>query len=403
MNKKIYLAMIILMGVVIGILISTYYEHYGCLRASPRNNRDSSAASPTLSEEERGAVLKELKSFKDNSQQFVKLIRLVRPSVVSISTKKVFRGYVDDFFWGMVPRQFESAGIGSGVIVNNDGYIITNNHVVQGMDEIRVTLDDGREFMGKVIGSDQVSDIAVVKIQAKGLQPAILGDSDQVEIGEQALAIGSPFGLGQTVTSGIISAKRNLTSSMKIAGDPQGHPVGDYPDFIQTDAAINPGNSGGPLVSLDGEVIGINSIIITRSGGYQGIGFAIPINRAKYIMQQLIDKGKISRPFVGVKTGAIDEALARDYGFDSLDQLLKELGTGKAEGVFVLEVTPDSPASDARLREGDVVLEYNGKKVNTPEELHNLINNSRVGDVATLKILRNGKEKQVKVTIGERK
>jgi len=283
--------------------------------------------------------------------------------------------------------------------------------VVQGVDEIRVTLDDGREFMGKVVGSDQVSDIAVVKIKADNLLPAILGDSDKTEIGEMVLAIGSPFGLGQTVTSGIISAKRNLGNTGKIAGDPQGHPVGDYPDFIQTDAAINPGNSGGPLVSLAGEVVGINSIIITRSGGYQGIGFAIPINRAKYIMQQLIDKGKISRPFLGVKTGAIDEALARDYGFDSLDQLLKELGMGKAEGVFVLEVTPDSPASDpqghpvgeARLREGDVVLEYNAKKVNTPEELHNLINSSKVGDAATLKILRNGKEKQVKVTIGERK
>ena len=384
MNKKIYLALVILTGVVIGVFISTYYERYGCLRAAP-----------TLTEEERGAIIKELKSFKDNSQQFVKLAKLVRPSVVSISTKKVFRGYIDDFFWGMVPRQFESSQVGSGVIVNNDGYIITNNHVVQGVDEIRVTLDDGREFMGKVIGSDQVSDIAVVKIKAGNLQPAILGDSDKVEIGEQVMAIGSPFGLGQTVTSGIISAKRNLAPSTKIAGD--------YPDFIQTDAAINPGNSGGPLVSLDGEVIGINSIIITRSGGYQGIGFAIPVNRAKYIMQQLIDKGKISRPFLGIKTGVIDEALARDYGFDSLDQLLKELGLGKAEGVFVLEVTPDSPASEASMREGDVVSEYNGKKVNTPEELHNLINNSRVGDVATLKILRNGKEKPVKVTIGERR
>jgi serine protease Do len=279
------------------------------------------------------------------------------------------------------------------------------------VDEIRVTLDDGREFMGKVMGSDQLSDIAVVKIKADNLLPAILGDSDKTEIGEMVLAIGSPFGLGQTVTSGIISAKRNLGNTGKIAGNPQGHPVGDYPDFIQTDAAINPGNSGGPLVSLAGEVVGINSIIITRSGGYQGIGFAIPINRAKYIMQQLIDKGKISRPFLGVNTGAIDESLARNYGFESLDQLLKELGLGKAEGVFVLEVTPASPASDpqghpvgeARLREGDVVLEYNTKKVNTPEELHNLINSSKVGDVVTLEILRNGKEKQVKVTIGERK
>ena len=384
MSKKIYLAMVVLTGVIIGVLISSYYAHYDFIRAS----------SP-LSDEERDVILKELKSFKDNSQQFVKLVKLVRPSVVSISTKKVFRGYVDDFCWGMVPRQFESSQVGSGVIVNNDGYIITNNHVVQGVDEIRVTLDDGREFMGKVIGSDQVSDIAVVRVKADNLQPAILGDSDKSEIGEMVLAIGSPFGLGQTVTSGIISAKRNLGNNKKIAGD--------YPNFIQTDAAINPGNSGGPLVSLSGEVIGINSIIITRSGGYQGIGFAIPITRAKYIMQQLIDNGKISRPFLGVKTGTIGEALAHDYGFDSLEQFLKELGVEKSEGVFVLEVTPGSPASDARLREGDVVLEYNGKKINTPEDLHNLINNSKAGDAVILKLLRNGKEKQVDITVGERK
>ncbi|MEW6026043.1 MAG: trypsin-like peptidase domain-containing protein [Planctomycetota bacterium] len=384
MNNKIYLAFIILAGVAIGIFVSTYYGHYGCLRASP-----------TLSEEERAAVLKELKSFKDNSCQFVKLVKLVRPSVVSISTKKVFKGYVDDFFWGIVPRQFESSQVGSGLIVNNDGYIITNNHVVQGVDEIRVTLDDGREFMGKVVGGDQVTDIAVVRIQAKNLQPAILGDSDKAEIGEQVLAIGSPFGLGQTVTSGIISAKRNLPATIKTAGD--------YPDFIQTDAAINPGNSGGPLVSLSGEVIGINSIIITRSGGYQGIGFAIPINRARYIMQQLIEKKKISRPFLGVKTSAIDEALAADYGFDSLQGLLKELNMEKSEGIFVVEVVADSPASEARLREGDIILEYNGKKMNSPEELHNLIGNSQVGDKVVLKVFRNGKEKTVNAVIGERK
>jgi len=383
MTKNIYLAIILLIGVVTGVLISKYYSP-GCLRASP-----------PLSEEERTSIIKELKDFKENSQQFVKLVKLVRPSVVSISTKKTFRGYVDDFFWGVVPRQFESSQIGSGLIVDNKGSIITNNHVVQGVDEIKVTLDDGRELIGKVIGGDALTDIAIVKINASNLQPAILGDSDKIEVGEMVLAIGSPFGLGQTVTSGIISAKRNLAAAVKISGD--------YPDFIQTDAAINPGNSGGPLVSLGGEVIGINSIIITRSGGYQGIGFAIPINRAKYIMQQLIEKGKISRPYLGVRTAPIDEALAKEYGFDSLDKLLKELNIDKPEGIFVLEVIPDSSVSQGILREGDVILEYNDKKVNTPDELVGYINKSEVGEQVTLKIIRNGKGKTIRVTISERK
>jgi len=384
MNKKIYLAMVILIGVVIVIFISTYYERYGGLKATP-----------TLTEEERDAILKELKALRDNSCQYVKLVKVVMPSVVSISTKKTVRGWVDDFFWGMIPRQFESAQVGSGVIVDNNGYIITNNHVVQGVDEIKVTLDDRREFTGKVIGGDALTDIAIVKINTKDLIPAILGDSDKIEVGEYVLAIGSPFGLGQTVTSGIISAKRNLQSAPRIGGD--------YPDFIQTDAAINPGNSGGPLVSLTGEVVGINSIIITRSGGYQGIGFAIPINRAKYIMSQIIDKGKVSRPFIGVEMRPIDESLAQEYGFGSLDKLLQELQMDKPEGAFIKGVVPDSPASEARLREGDVVLEYKSQKVGTPDELVKLINKSGIGEKVALKIWRSGKEKQIRVTIAERK
>jgi serine protease Do len=384
MSQKISVAFILLICILTGIFISKYY--------TPAHL----SASPPLSEEERSTIIKELKAFKENSQQFVKLVKLVRPSVVSISTKKVFMGYEDDFFWGFfTPRKFETSQIGSGVIVDDKGYIMTNNHVVQGADEIKVTLDDGREVIGKVIGSDSLTDIAIVKIDAKNLQPALLGDSDKIETGEMVLAIGSPFGLGQTVTSGIISAKRDSVGGNKIAGD--------YPGFIQTDAAINPGNSGGPLVSLSGEVIGINSVIITRSGGYQGIGFAIPINRAKYIMQQLINKGKVSRPFMGMELSAINEALARHYGVNSLDNLLKELKISKPEGVFILMVNPQSPAAEAKLQEGDIVLEYNNQKVNTPDELVNLINKSGVGDNVEVIILRDGKRKSVTVTIGERK
>jgi serine protease Do len=382
--RSIYLGLIVLSGVIFGILLSKYYE-------TTRLN-----ASPLLSEAERNEILKELRQFKDNSSQFIKLVKLVRSSVVSISTKKVLVGYEDDFFgWFSIPRRFETSQIGSGVIVDKNGYIITNNHIVQGMDEIKVVLDDGREFTGKVVGGDSVTDIAVVKIKTSDLQPAILGDSDKIEIGEVVLAIGSPFGLGQSVTSGIISAKRNLPVSSRRSPD--------YPDFIQTDAAINPGNSGGPLVSLSGEVIGINSFIITRSGGFQGVGFAIPINRAKYIMEQILEKGKILRPFLGVSTTVIDEALSYKYGFNSLDKFLNELKIDKPTGVFILEVIGNSPAQEAKLREGNIILEYNNKPITSSDELYEFVNKSKIGEKVNLKILRNGKEKMITVSIGERK
>ena len=385
MSKKAIIALVLFGGIILGVITA---------KLLPVGTQIT--ASPSISSEERAALIKELKSFRENSQMIVKLVKLVRPSVVSITTKKVFMGYQDDFFWGMLrPQKYETSQIGSGVIVDNRGYIITNNHVIQGANEIRVSLDDDREFIGKVIGGDALSDIAVVKIDAPDLQPALLGDSDKIEVGEEVVAIGSPFGISQTVTSGIISAKRDSIGGAKITGD--------YPGFIQTDAAINPGNSGGPLALFSGEVIGINSVIISQSGGYQGIGFAIPINRAKFIMQQLIDKGKVSRPFLGVNLSTLNEALAKYYGFDTLDKLLKELKIDKALGVFVMRVEPQSPAFIARMREGDVILQYNGQDVSNHEELINLINKSKVDDKVDIKLVRNGKEMNIAVTIGERK
>ncbi|MFH1228148.1 MAG: trypsin-like peptidase domain-containing protein [Planctomycetota bacterium] len=381
MKQKWQFVAILFIGVFTGLAIAKYYDL-----------NQSAAQQPA---DERAKLQQELLSFKDISKPFTTVVKFVQPSVVSISTKKTLLAYDDDFFWSFFrgsPRT-EAMQIGSGVIIDEKGYILTNVHVVQGADQIKVSLLDGREVIGKVIGSDQMTDLAVVKITADNLVAAVLGDSDKVDVGEMVVAIGSPFGLGNTVTSGIISAKRDLASS---------NISGDYSGFIQTDAAINPGNSGGPLVSLTGQVIGINSAIISRSGGYQGIGFAIPINRAKYIMNKLIEKGKVTRPFLGVQASPIDRALALSYGLESVEELLKHLKMAKPEGVFVLRVIPDSHAEKSGLLEGDVILEIESKKIETPEDISKVVNKKEVGDNINIKIIRNGKEQSIKTTIGER-
>ncbi|MFA5793447.1 MAG: trypsin-like peptidase domain-containing protein [Candidatus Brocadiia bacterium] len=380
MMRKWQLVAILFFGIALGLFLGKYYD---------------GSYSVAQSSEERVKMQQELLAFKDASKPFITVVKFVQPSVVSISTKKTLLAHDDDFFWNFFRRspQAETMQIGSGVIVDEKGYILTNAHVVQGADEIKVSLLDGREVIGKVIGSDSMTDLAVVKITTDKLTSAMLGDSDKVEVGEMVVAIGSPFGLGNTVTSGIISAKRDLASS---------NISGDYSGFIQTDAAINPGNSGGPLVALTGQVIGINSAIISRSGGYQGIGFAIPINRAKYIMNKLIEKGRVARPFLGVQASPIDKALAISYGLDGVDDLLKHLKMAKPEGVFVLRVVPGSDAEKSGLLEGDVIMEIESKKIETPEDITKVINKKNVGDDINIKIIRNGKEQSIKASIGER-
>jgi serine protease Do len=314
------------------------------------------------------------------------------PSVVNISATKVIRRRIDPFFddpffrefFGpvpSVPRERQAKSLGSGVIVSADGLVLTNNHVVSGAQELKVTLSDGREFEAEVVGSDPETDVAVVRLQGQvtDLPPLALGDSSNLRLGDVVLAIGNPFGVGQTVTMGIISA----TGRSRVG-------IVDYEDFIQTDAAINPGNSGGALVNMNGELIGINTAILSRTGGYQGVGFAIPTDLAEPIMRGLIRDGKIVRGWLGVTIQELNKDLAEGLGIDI------------NAGVLISEVHPDSSAAKAGLERGDVVVELDGKAMISASRLRNALAAKQPGAKVTLKILRDGKRKTVVATLGAR-
>ncbi|MCS7238543.1 MAG: DegQ family serine endoprotease [Thermoguttaceae bacterium] len=327
---------------------------------------------------------------------FQAVARAIRPSVVSINSvtkirstaprlpRAPFPDLPEEFRWFFEPRlpfpeEFVQRGLGSGVIVSADGYILTNHHVVARATEIEVTLSDGRRFPGKVVGSDERTDLAVVKIEATGLVPAVLGNSDAVEVGEWVVAIGSPFGLDQTVTAGIISAKGR--SDVGIA---------DYEDFIQTDAAINPGNSGGPLVNMRGEVIGINTAIASRTGGFMGVGFAIPSNMAKAVMDAILTHGRVERGFLGVTLQPLTEELAESFGYK---------GT---KGALVADVTPDQPAAKAGIKPGDIIVEYNGTPVESVTQLRNAVAMTRPGTKVNIVVVREGRRVELRgVEIGQ--
>ncbi len=273
----------------------------------------------------------------------------------------------------MMPRQ---EGIGSGVVVTKDGYILTNNHVVDGAEEVKVALQDGREFTAKVIGRDPKTDVAVIKIDAKDLPAVPMADSDKVEVGDIVLAVGNPFGIGQTVTTGIVSATG------------RGGNLGlDYEDFIQTDAAINPGNSGGALVDSEGRLIGLNTAILSRSGGNQGIGFAVPVNLARSVMTSLINDGHVTRGYLGVMIQDVTPALA------------KEFKLSENQGALVGDVTADSPAEKAGFKDGDIILEFNGKKVTDSRHLKLEVGMTHPGESIPVKILRDGSSKTLEVTV----
>ena len=276
------------------------------------------------------------------------------------------------------PRPRMQQGAGSGFIISADGYILTNNHVVAGADTITVRLDNKKEYPAKIIGSDQQSDVAVIKIEATRLPFVPLGDSDAIDVGEWVIAIGSPFELSQTVTVGVVSAKgRNRVG------------INDYENFIQTDAAINPGNSGGPLLNIHGQVVGINTAIFSRSGGYMGIGFAIPINMAKSIQQQLLTDGKVTRGWLGVGIQDITSSLADSFKLES------------TQGVLLTEVFPTSPADTAGLKQGDVLLLMEGKPLRGVADLRNKVAMTTPGTTVVFTLNRNGQHNSVKVTIGE--
>ncbi len=275
------------------------------------------------------------------------------------------------------PRSAPQHGLGSGVIVTKDGYILTNNHVVDGADDVKVALQDGREFTAKVIGRDPKTDVAVIKIDAKDLPFVAMADSDQIEVGDLALAVGNPFGIGQTVTMGMISATGRANVGV------------DYEDFIQTDAAINPGNSGGALVDVEGRLIGINTAILSRSGGNQGIGFAIPTNLARDIMEKLVQDGKVTRGYVGLMIQDVTPALAKEFK-------LKE-----NKGALIGDVVPKGPAEKAGLKTGDVVLECAGKPVRDSRQFRLQVARISPREQVALKVLREGETKAFQVKVQE--
>ncbi|MEN9904481.1 MAG: hypothetical protein RLZZ555_1046 [Pseudomonadota bacterium] len=328
---------------------------------------------------------------------FADLAEQLGPSVVNIRTiERISQGQVSsqeeqmlEFFRrfglpvppGAAPRgsrpnrgpDERPRGIGSGFVVSADGFIMTNAHVVDGADEVVVTLTDKREFKAKVVGADKRSDVAVVKIDARGLQPVRIGDVGRLRVGEWVMAIGSPFGLESTVTAGIVSAKQRET--------------GDYLPFIQTDVAINPGNSGGPLINLRGEVVGINSQIYSRSGGFQGISFAIPIDEAVRVSEQLRASGKVTRGRIGVSIAGVDPDVA------------ESLGLRKAEGALVRGVEEGSPAARAGIEAGDIILRFDGKPVEKSADLPRLVGNTRPGTKVTVTVWRRGASRELRLTV----
>ncbi len=323
---------------------------------------------------------------------YAPIVQKVSPAVVKIETTETierpqgqeFPGFNDQLFrqfFGQALPQHESApevehGLGSGVIVTKNGYILTNNHVVDGAKDLKVTLPDGRIFTAKVVGHDEKTDIAVIKIDAQDLPVVPMADSKIVEVGDVVLAVGNPFGVGETVTEGIVSAKNR-----------GGMGIEHYEDFIQTDAAINPGNSGGALVDIDGRLIGINTAIMSRSGGSQGVGFAIPSDEARNVMESLIKYGHVTRGYLGVMIQDITPELAQQF------ELKNE------HGALVGEVEPNSPGHEAGLKEGDVIVNFNGDQIADSRQLQLDVAETKPGAKVPVTIVRNGDEKNMDITI----
>ncbi len=373
--KTIFIALI-LFGAMLGVGLG--------VAAAVRHSETAGSAGPVLSEAPMVPA------------NFSELAEKVRPGVVNLQVVKKIRnvglGFPNfpghpfgdrnpfgDFFGpnsqGNPPGGFEQRGVGSGFVISRDGYILTNNHVVEEADQIKVKLSNGREYSGKVAGRDPKTDLALLKIEgASDLHPLKLGNSEEMKVGSWVVAVGSPFGLEQTVTAGIISAKGRMIGS------------GPYDNFIQTDASINPGNSGGPLINMRGEVVGINTAIMAEG---QGIGFAVPINMAKEISAQLQDKGHVTRGWLGVSIQEVTPELAKSFG-------LKE-----KKGALVAQVVSGSPAEKAGIEQGDVILEFDGKAVSDSKDLPRIVASTPVGKMVTVKLSREGKGLDRSLKVGE--
>ena len=324
---------------------------------------------------------------------FADIARAAKPAVVNVSTTQTVRGQglpggaapfgeqdpFSEFFrhFGPPPRNFTQRSLGSGFIIDRDGDVVTNAHVVKNADKILVKLEDQREFDAQVVGIDDKTDVALLKIPAGDYPVVTLGNSDVIQVGDWVVAIGNPFGLSETVTAGIVSAKE------RVIGE------GPYDNFIQTDASINPGNSGGPLLDLRAQVVGINAAIFSQSGGNIGIGFAIPINLARGIIEQLRTHGKVVRGWLGVAIQEVTPDLARSFGLS------------KSAGALVADVTPDSPAANAGIERGDVIIDYEGTHIDAAHQLPTLVAQTEIGKRVSLTVLRNGAQKTVTAVVAE--
>ena len=337
-------------------------------------------------------VMVSLPASARNFPEFTQLVEEASPAVVNITATRESRGdsrmdrynredvpeFFRRFFENQPDRRQPRPAAGSGFIISSDGYILTNNHVVEDADEIIVALSDRREREAQLIGADPASDLALLKIDAEDLPAVSFGSSEQLKVGEWVVAIGSPFGFELSVTAGIVSAKgRSLPDEN-----------GNYVPFIQTDVAINPGNSGGPLFDLDGRVVGINSQIFTRSGGFMGLSFAIPIDVAMEVVEQLKEKGSVSRGWLGVLIQRVDRDLAESFGLD------------RATGALVTQVLADSPAEASGLKEGDIILEFNGRNIDLSSDLPHIVGRTKAESTVDVKIVRNGKPQTLQVTVG---
>ncbi len=394
MNRNTLLTAIglIFIGIIIGVITVTGLQVTSKVEA--QQTRTVALGNPAYTPKE------SMQAMKAINQAFIDAAGIAKPAVVSIYVEAPARPLGDKsegesdlpddmfhFFFRQQPRgSIPMRGSGSGVIITADGYIVTNHHVINPATNngvIKVVLDDKREFRAKLVGSDPLTDIAVVKIDAKDLPMIPLGDSDEVQIGEWVIAVGNPFQLTSTVTAGIVSATGR--GNLRVI-------EGSYSveNFIQTDAAINPGNSGGALVNIEGRLIGINTAIATRNGGYQGYGFAVPINLAKSVAEDLIKYGKVLRGYIGVQIQSIDATTA------------KALKLPKPEGAWVQALVPDGAAKEAGIQEGDVIIAVDGKPVKETNDLQAYVARKHPGDKVVVRIWRDGKEKDITVTLKAR-
>lgn len=384
-----------LLTVVLSVLFSVLAA-YGVVKAATVNDGDN------VTSTENGTVTKTVNLAQSDYPDLTYAAEAAVDAVVYVEVTVTQQYQMTDpffrfFFGDEGPQTREQQGSGSGVIIRPDGYIVTNNHVVANATKVQVTLNNNKVYDAKVIGTDPATDVALIKIDAQGLPTLPFGDSDQLRLGEWVLAVGSPLGyqLRSTITAGIVSAK-----GRSMAHDPRERNNGgiQIESFIQTDAAVNPGNSGGALVNKTGELVGINTAIVSQTGAYSGYSFAVPVNIVKKVVEDLIDFGSVKRAVLGIAMSDLSEGLAKNLKYDSVDDMLKKLKLSSPEGVYIREVAKGSSADKAGMKEGDVIVAIDGTDVKSGSAVQVKVNTFHPGDKAKVKIIHDGKEKELEVT-----